>query len=122
MTNVWEQIDDAQCQRFLGSVELIGQRWSPAILLALARGATRFTEILASVGGLSDRMLALRLRQLGDAGLVERSITPSTPVQVRYSLTDPGRELLQSLQPLVSWGQRWGDAVSVAEDAGKARA
>ena len=64
-------------------MELIGQRWNSGILLALGRGATRFTEILASVEGISDRMLSKRLRELQIAGLVERSIIPSTPVQVR---------------------------------------
>ena len=58
----WKQIDDEQCRLFHASVELIGRRWSSAILLALSRGAYRFSEIHASVPGLSDRMLAQRLR------------------------------------------------------------
>ena len=86
-------------------MELIGQRWNSGILLALGRGATRFTEILASVEGISDRMLSKRLRELQIAGLVERSIIPSTPVQVRYGLSERGRSLLAAIQPLVAWGQ-----------------
>ena len=89
-------------------MELIGQRWNSGILLALGRGATRFTEILASVEGISDRMLSKRLRELQIAGLVERSIIPSTPVQVRYGLSERGRSLLAAIQPLVAWGHTWG--------------
>ncbi|QEO10727.1 helix-turn-helix transcriptional regulator [Protaetiibacter larvae] len=78
-------------------------------MLAIGRGAARFSAIVAAVDGLSDRMAAQRLRELEHAGLVERRVIPSTPVQVRYRLTQPGLELLRSLQPLVAWGLRWGD-------------
>ena len=104
---MWEQIDDDQCRLFQASVELIGRRWSSAILLAIARGARRFRDILASVPGLSDRMLAQRLRELEDAGLVDRQVAPTVPVQVTYQLTPAGGELMTSLQPLVRWGVRW---------------
>jgi DNA-binding HxlR family transcriptional regulator len=104
----WHHIDDAECRRFQSSVELVGKRWSSGILLALAQGATRFSEILATVTGLSDRLLSQRLKELEGSGLVEREVIASTPVQVRYHLTERGDDLLQSLQPLVSWGQRWG--------------
>ncbi|WP_233255389.1 winged helix-turn-helix transcriptional regulator [Naasia lichenicola] len=100
-------IDDAECRRFTSAVELIGKRWSSGILLAIARGASRFSEIVAVVDGLSDRLLAQRLRELEATGLVRRTVIPSTPVQVRYALTERGRELLESLQPLARWGQRW---------------
>jgi DNA-binding HxlR family transcriptional regulator len=103
----WEHVDDDQCRLFQASVELIGRRWSSAILMAIARGARRFSEILASVPGLSDRMLAQRLRELSAAGIVAREVVPSTPVQVTYRLTPQGSELMASLQPLVHWGIRW---------------
>jgi len=104
-----QHINDEECLRFQGSLELVGQRWSGGILLALGRGATRFTEIKVSVIGLSDRLLAQRLKQLAAADLVERSILPTTPVQVRYRLTERGRSLLQALQPLAAWGREWAD-------------
>ncbi|SDZ28094.1 winged helix-turn-helix transcriptional regulator [Herbiconiux ginsengi] len=107
-TPAWHHIDDAACRRFTASVELVGKRWSSGILLAIGQGATRFSDIVASVVGLSDRLLAQRLKELERAGLVARSVVATTPVQVRYSLTPQGADLLQSLQPLVSWGQRWG--------------
>ncbi len=101
------RIDDELCRSFLGSVELVGKRWSSGILLALARGAERFSEIVASIPGLSDRVLAERLRELERAGLLQREVIATMPVQVRYRLTDRGRDLLESLQPLVGWSQRW---------------
>ncbi len=103
----WETIDDEMCRRATSVVEAVGRRWSSAILLAIARGASRFSEITASVDGLSDRMLAVRLRELEHLGLTDRLVEPTTPVTVRYQLTARGRDLLASLQPLVDYGQRW---------------
>lgn len=109
------RIDDDACRRFATTAELAGRRWSPGILLAIGRGAGRFSAIVAAVDGLSDRMAAQRLRELEHAGLVDRHVIPSTPVQVRYRLTQAGLELLKSLQPLVAWGRRWGDGVGDAQ-------
>jgi DNA-binding HxlR family transcriptional regulator len=103
----FEHIDDAQCRQFLTAVELVGKRWSSSILLALARGAERFSEVLASVPGLSDRLLAQRLKELERDDLIEREVIASVPVQVRYRLTRRGADLLGSLQPLVGYGERW---------------
>ncbi|WP_307852425.1 helix-turn-helix domain-containing protein [Glaciihabitans sp. dw_435] len=103
------RINDDECRRFLSSVELVGKRWNSGILLAIARGATRFSEIVAAVDGLSDRLLAQRLKELEASGLLTREVIASIPVQVRYELTPRGADLLGSLQPLVSWGQRWTD-------------
>jgi DNA-binding HxlR family transcriptional regulator len=103
-----QHIDDEACRRFQSSVELVGKRWSSGILLAIARGATRFSDIVASVPGLSDRLLSQRLKELEAARLLEREVVASTPVQVRYRLTPRGADLLESLQPLVIWEQRWG--------------
>jgi DNA-binding HxlR family transcriptional regulator len=103
----WELIDDEECRRASGVVELVGRRWSSGILFALARGASRFGEVLALVAGLSGRMLAARLKELECAGLVDRTVEPTTPVTVRYRLTARGRDLMASMQPLVRYGQRW---------------
>ncbi|MES2169432.1 MAG: helix-turn-helix domain-containing protein [Actinomycetota bacterium] len=108
MKTALETINDEQCRRFSSSIELIGKRWSSGILLAIVRGAERFSEILVSVEGLSDRLLAQRLKELEATGLVQREVLATTPVQVRYHATERGSDLLASLQPLVTWGQRWG--------------
>ena len=67
----------------------------------------RDVEIVARVDVLSDRMLAARLKELEQIGLIDRIVEPTTPVSVRYRLTARGQDLLASLQPLVAYGQRW---------------
>lgn len=103
-------IDDESCRQFQSSIELVGRRWSAAILLALARGAERFGELRHAIDGISSRLLAVRLKELEDHNLIERTVVPTTPVQVRYTLTVCGRELLVGLAPLIRWQQRWGVA------------
>jgi len=103
----WQRIDDQQCREAAGVLEIVGKRWSSAILLALARGAERFSDITASVHDLSARMLAVRLRELEQARLVDRVIVPTMPVSIRYRLTPQGRDLLASLQPIAGYSHRW---------------
>jgi DNA-binding HxlR family transcriptional regulator len=102
-----QHINDDEGRRFTETVELIGKRWSASILVAIARDSHRFSEIVNVVPGLSDRLLAQRLRELELAGLVEREVIPSTPVQVRYNLTESGTDLVRAMDPIVEWGQRW---------------
>jgi DNA-binding HxlR family transcriptional regulator len=106
-TTGWETVDDEQCRRATTVMELVGRRWSGAILLAMGRGASRFSEVAATVEGLSDRMLALRLKELEHAGLLDRTVEPTVPVTVRYRLSPRGRDLLAALQPLASYAGRW---------------
>lgn len=103
----WHRVDDEECRRAAEVLEIVGKRWSSGILLAMARGAERFTDITATVRDLSARMLALRLRELERAGLVDRVIIPTMPVSIRYQLTPQGRDLLASLQPIAGYTQRW---------------
>jgi DNA-binding HxlR family transcriptional regulator len=92
------------CDGFQPTLEIIGKRWTGSILLAIAMGAQRFGEVLRTVDGLSDRLLSQRLKELEEHGLVIRTVVPSTPVQIRYSLSDSGRSLLAILTPLARWG------------------
>lgn len=101
------RIDDEECRRLAAVMEIVGRRWSGGILLALGMGAERYTEIERRVQGLSGRMLTVRLRELEDAGLVERTVEPTTPVSVRYHLSERGMELLRSLQPMAHYVRRW---------------
>ena len=100
-------IDDDACRSASHVLELVGRRWSSSILFAVGRGAHRFPQIQASVIGLSDRMLSVRLKELERADLVARLVEPTTPVSVRYELTPRGRDLIEAMQPLVRYGHRW---------------
>lgn len=92
---------------FIAGIELVGRRWSASILLAAARGAKRYSEYYRMIDGISQRLLAQRLKELTEHDLLLREVIPSTPVQVYYTLSDRGRDLLLSLVPLIRWGQRW---------------
>jgi DNA-binding HxlR family transcriptional regulator len=95
------------CGRFHAAIELIGARWTGAILRALFTGQHRYAQIRAAVPGVSDTMLADRLRSLEADGLVERRVIPSTPVQVEYHLTEKGRDLEPVLDAVISWAHKW---------------
>lgn len=99
-------IHEPSCRSFQDVLELVGRRWSGAILLAGQRGARRFGEYRLSVPGISDRLLAQRLKELQTAGLISRTVIPSTPVQIRYELSADGHELMSILKPLVDWSYR----------------
>jgi len=109
------RIDDESCREFVDSVELVGKRWTAAIMLAAARGAQRFSELHHAVDGISARLLTVRLKELEDNELIERTVIPTTPVQVRYELTPRGKELLAGLMPLIRWHRRWATAGGKAE-------
>lgn len=95
------------CFRFHTAIELIGAKWSGAVLRALFTDSHRFADIKAAIPLVSDTMLTQRLRDLEDAGLLERRVIPSSPVHVEYELTDAGRELEPVLDAVIAWSHRW---------------
>ncbi len=97
----------AFCPRFHRAVEIIGRRWTGAIIRALLAGRCRFSEIATAVPGLSDRLLSERLKELEAEGIVARSVTPSTPVRVEYHLTEKGEALVPAVEALSAWAERW---------------
>jgi DNA-binding HxlR family transcriptional regulator len=101
----------AFCPRFHHAVELIGRRWTGAILRAVMSGATRFSDIAHAVPGLSDRLLAERLRELEAEGIVTRVVIPAMPVRVEYHLTEKGESLQAVLGTIAEWAESWIDGV-----------
>ncbi len=95
------------CPHFHAAIELIGKRWSGAIISALTAGPQRFAELARAVPGLSDRLLSQRLRELEEEGLVEREVEAGAPVRVTYSLTEKGAELGPAIGELKQWAKRW---------------
>ncbi len=95
------------CPHFHAAIELIGRRWSGAILWALGESPHYFAEITAAVPGLSDRLLSRRLRELEAVGLVERSVEEGTPARVSYTLTEKGRTLVPVMGDLREWARAW---------------
>jgi len=95
------------CPDFHAAVELVGRRWSGAILYALSERPHYFAEIAAGVPGLSDRLLSQRLRELEAEGLVTRSVEEGSPARVSYALTEKGRSLTPALRELRDWARAW---------------
>lgn len=95
------------CAGYTRAVEIIGRRWNGAIIRALLAGETRFSSIASAIPGLSDRLLSQRLKELEAEGIVERTVTPSTPVCIQYRLTERGAALLPVLESVASWANRW---------------
>lgn len=104
------------CPAYSHAMEIIGRRWTGAIIRSMLTGATRYSEIVAAVPGLSDRLLSERLKELEQEGIVERRVTPSTPVRVDYSLTEKGRALGGVVREVAQWAERWGDAAAPSCD------
>jgi DNA-binding HxlR family transcriptional regulator len=102
------------CSRFHAAVELIGARWTGALLQVLMAGRTRYADLRAAVPEISDRMLSERLRELEHAGIVVRYVSAEPPVRVEYELTEKGRALKPALEAIGVWAEQW---VSLPEKA-----
>jgi len=85
------------------AADLLERRWLIQVVVAAHSGAVRFNEFGSAVVGISPRMLSSRLRDLEQAGLVQRIVIPDTPPGVEYRLTDRGR----ALGPLVEALRRY---------------
>ncbi|MEU8007080.1 helix-turn-helix domain-containing protein [Catellatospora sp. NPDC049111] len=108
--------NDSACRSFQPVLELVGRRWVGMVMLAGQRGARRFGQYRAYVDGISDRMLAQRLRELERHGLLAREVIPTTPVQILYAPTPRALELMGALQPLLDWTVRNPEAFMDAAD------
>ncbi len=95
------------CPRYHRAVELIGKRWTGAIVRTLMLGPKRFNELLSVIPGISDRLLTERLRELESERIVHREVHAESPVRVTYELTPPGRELGPALDEIARWAERW---------------
>jgi len=102
-----QELSSGVCPHFHDAIELIGKRWTGAIVFALTEGPLRFGELREAVPGLSDRLLSSRLRELEREGLVARDVEPGAPVRVSYSLTEAGAELRPAMVELKAWANRW---------------
>src|ERR1041385_4763049 len=79
------------CVRFHRASELIGRRWTGAIIFVLLRSRCRFATLREAIPDITDRMLSERLQELEEEGIVERTVVPDLPVRAENSLTKKGR-------------------------------
>ena len=96
----WDSREDCEVRQIL---DRIADKWSLLVMALLENRTMRFTELLKTVDGVSQRMLTVTLRQLERDGLVSRTVFPVIPPHVEYSLTDLGRSLNTTVTALVTW-------------------
>ena len=102
------------------ALELVGERWALLVIRELLPGAKRFTDLASGLPRIPSNVLSGRLKELEQAGIVERRVLPRPSGAVVYELTGSGRELDPIVLQLARWGNRWlgapqeGDSVSPA--------
>jgi DNA-binding HxlR family transcriptional regulator len=102
-------------------LDRVGDKWSVLAIALLGGGTRRFNELRRTIEGISQRMLTLTLRGLERDGLVTRTVFPTVPPRVEYSLTPLGRTLLQTVTELANWASSNGQAIQQARVAFDAR-
>lgn len=95
------------CPLYHEAVELVGRRWTGAILRVLMDGPLRFSEIAQAIPELSDRLLSERMKELERRGMVRRTVIPGPPLRVEYELSEMGRGLEPALSEIQRWARRW---------------
>ena len=106
----------ALCATFHRAVELIGRRWTGAIIQVLLQGRMRYCDLRDAIPNVNERMLSERLRELESEGIVVRIVVPDTPVRVEYELTKKGRALEKSLTAVAEWASKWTPAAAPASN------
>ncbi|MDQ3074191.1 MAG: helix-turn-helix transcriptional regulator [Pseudomonadota bacterium] len=91
------------CRSVAPVLNRVGDKWSMLIVMMLADGPRRFSELKRAIDGISQRMLTLSLRGLERDGLVTRTVTPSIPPRVDYELTELGASLREPVKALGEW-------------------
>jgi DNA-binding HxlR family transcriptional regulator len=92
-------------------LDRIGDTWSVLVVVSLARGPMRYTELAKRIDGVSPKMLTQTLRALERDGLITRTATPTVPVTVTYELTGLGLSLYEMVRGIKAWAQTHMDDV-----------
>lgn len=95
------------CDRFHETVELVGKRWTGAIIFMLLASPRRFADLRDGIPAVTDKMLSDRLRELEREGIVDRKVFAETPVRIEYSLAETGRALAKAFEALTEWADEW---------------
>ncbi len=90
-----------------GAVAILGNKWTPLLIMELAKGPQRFSLMENSVCGISPRTLSQRLDDLEHCGIITKKSYNEVPPRVEYELTEKGRDLIPILKSMASWGQKY---------------
>lgn len=116
-----EARDTGQCAAISALLSRVGDKWTVLVVGVLGAGPMRFNALRRQIGDISQKMLATTLRNLERDGFVTRTVTPSTPPQVEYALTELGRGLLEPVQALAAWTLANAEKIETARRAYAAR-
>lgn len=95
--------DTTQCEHLSRLIARISDKWTLLVVRVLGRGPCRFNALRRDVGEISQKVLASTLRELEENGFISRTVTPVTPPQVEYALTQLGKDFLRPVQSLAEW-------------------
>ena len=101
------------CRTLAGTLARVGDKWSMMIIVALEDDAVRFHALRRRIG-VSQKVLTSTLRGLERDGYLTRTVTPTTPARVDYSLTDLGREVLGPVRALAHWALGQSERIAAA--------
>jgi DNA-binding HxlR family transcriptional regulator len=93
-------------------LDRIGDKWTVLVISTLGNGPLRYSDLLASVPGVSQRMLTVTLKALERDGLLTRTAFAEVPPRVVYELTGLGRSLLEAVLSMASWAATHHDEVA----------
>lgn len=89
------------------ALEIVGERWTLLIIRDMLLGATHFNDLERGLPGISRGLLAARLRQLQDAGIIEKQVNDTGRQTTAYHLTPAGKALKPVIDALLVWGAEW---------------
>jgi DNA-binding HxlR family transcriptional regulator len=89
------------------TAEIISGKWTLLIIRDLASGVKRFNQLERSLHGISPKTLSERLRSLEEEGIIFRRTFAEVPPRVEYSLTEKGRDLVDLIESMRNYGERW---------------
>ena len=98
------------------ALEIIGDRWTLLILRDMLSGIKHFNDLERGLPGISRSLLTTRLRQLQEAGIIEKHINQSGRKTTEYHLMPAGQELVDVMVSLVVWGSKWAFGEPTPED------
>ena len=96
------------------TLQLIGDKWKVLIIRDLLSGTKRFSELMRSVTGITQKVLTSNLRSMEAAGLLTRKVYPEVPPRVEYTLTETGYSLKPIMDSMVDWGTCYKNHIASA--------
>lgn len=109
------------CASVSGVLAHIGDKWAILVVVALAGGSQRFSELRRSISAVSQKMLTSTLRNLERDGFVTRTVTPTIPPRVDYELTELGRDVMTPVSAIAQWALTRREQIEASRQAYDAR-